>query len=117
MPEGAEFADLNDPFELLSVELPDPVTRRCFAAWRTKALAEYGVLCFGRSRRSPVLWSHYADKHRGICLGFDVPDSLLQGVTYLKKRVPLGGLLQHEARQGARADDLAVTRAAGGPGC
>src|ERR1700689_1152254 len=21
-----------------------------------------------------LLWSHYADKHQGICLGFDVPD-------------------------------------------
>ena len=90
----SRFADLNDPFELLSVELSDRAIRRRVAAWRKKAVAQYGVLCFSRSWRSPVLWSHYGDKHRGICLGFDIPDTLLQKVAYLTKRAPLEGLLQ-----------------------
>ncbi|CUS37678.1 DUF2971 domain-containing protein [Candidatus Nitrospira nitrificans] len=64
-------------------------------------MAQYGVLCFSRTWRNPVLWSHYADKHRGICLGFDVPDHLLKSVTYLKTRAPLAGLLQ----QGASSSD------------
>lgn len=64
----AEFADLNDPFELLGVELPNRALRRAFAAWKAKALREYGVLCFSRKWSNPVLWSHYADKHKGICL-------------------------------------------------
>ncbi len=34
-----------------------------------------------------MLWSHYASKHRGICLGFDVADGLLQGVQYTKDRL------------------------------
>lgn len=89
----AEFKDLNDPFELLSVELSDRAARRRFAAWREKALAEYGVLCFSTSWRGPILWSHYADRHKGLCFGFDVPDSLLLPVTYLKSRSPFGDLL------------------------
>jgi hypothetical protein len=90
----AEFRDLNDPFELLSVELPDRAVRRRFTAWRKKVLAEYGVLCFSTSWKSPVLWSHYADRHKGFCLGFDVPDNLMSPVTYLKTRSPFGHLLR-----------------------
>jgi hypothetical protein len=43
------------------------------------------MLCFSRDWHNPVQWSHYADKHRGICLGFDVPDSLLVPVQYTKE--------------------------------
>ena len=31
---------------------------------------------------NPVLWSHYADKHKGVCLGFDVKEDLLEEVKY-----------------------------------
>jgi hypothetical protein len=30
-----------------------------------------GVYCFAGSARSVLMWSHYADKHRGVCLQFD----------------------------------------------
>ncbi len=23
---------------------------------------------------NPVIWAHYGDKHRGLCLGFEVPE-------------------------------------------
>ena len=29
---------------------------------------------------------HYADKHKGICLGFDLPDDIVQKVYYARKR-------------------------------
>jgi hypothetical protein len=35
-----------------------------------------------------MLWSHYADKHRGVCLGFDVNDEKLEHVSYLNARFP-----------------------------
>ncbi len=86
----AEFADMNDPFELLSVELSNRAMRRTFLAWKNKAMREKGVLCFSRDWSSPVLWSHYADKHKGMCLGFDVPDKLLKEIVYTKGRSILG---------------------------
>lgn len=94
----AEFADLNDPFELLAAELSDRAARRCFTAWRQETMARYGLLCFSRTWRNQVLWSHYAEKHRGICLRFDVPDGLVQPVAYLKKRPPVGRLLLRSDR-------------------
>jgi hypothetical protein len=83
----ATLHDLNDPFELGAIELLDRQFRPRFRAWRDHVGAEYGVLCFSRSWRSPLLWSHYADKHRGLCLGFDVPDSHLKHIAYVKDRL------------------------------
>ena len=36
----------------------------------------YGITCFSCNEVGNILlWSHYADKHKGICLGFEVGDS------------------------------------------
>jgi hypothetical protein len=34
-----------------------------------------------------MLWSHYADKHRGICLGFDVRDDMAHPIAYNATRL------------------------------
>ena len=66
--------------------------------------ASLGLLCFSKSWRNPVLWSHYADEHKGICLGLDVPESCLHEVKYVPERlqfeqlVPDEGQLQHLLR-------------------
>ena len=31
-----------------------------------------GVSCFSETRDNYLMWSHYADKHRGVCIGFSV---------------------------------------------
>jgi hypothetical protein len=49
----------------------------------------YGMLCFSRKWQNPVQWSHYAEKHKGICLAFDVDDDLAQPVTYVDDRLSL----------------------------
>lgn len=52
-----------------------------------------GLLCFSTAWSNPVLWSHYADKHRGMCPGFDVADHMLTPVTYVDRpmKVPFKG--------------------------
>ena len=37
----------------------------------------YGLLCFSKGFRSPLLWGHYAEQAKGIALGFN-PASFLQ---------------------------------------
>ncbi|MDW9570209.1 DUF2971 domain-containing protein [Sinorhizobium meliloti] len=32
----------------------------------------YGIVCLSDNWQHPMMWSHYADRHRGICLAFDV---------------------------------------------
>jgi hypothetical protein len=85
----AEFSDLNDPFELLGCELPTKNHRALFKSWKRTVAARFGLLCFSRTWQNPVMWSHYAEKHQGVCLGFDVADHLLMPVIYSERRLEL----------------------------
>ena len=51
-----------------------------------------GLICFSRSYKSPVQWAHYADKHKGVCLGFDVVISRCTPVEYVQERLDFHGL-------------------------
>ena len=82
------IAELNDPFELLGPDLSNRKTRDAFRSLKADLDDRYGLLCYSRSWRNPVIWSHYADRHRGICLGFVVPDRLLLPVKYVSERLP-----------------------------
>jgi hypothetical protein len=92
----SRIADLNDPFELLSVELSDRLARQAFLQTSQDVGSNRGVICFSKNWHNPVLWSHYADKHRGICLGFDIDETLVIHVQYDAKRLAhdLQGMLQ-----------------------
>jgi hypothetical protein len=35
-------------------------------------ISNMGTCCFCATPRNPILWAHYADEHRGVCLQFDV---------------------------------------------
>ena len=84
----ALLEDMNDPFELLGVELKRPQDREFFQhQLKPEMNRTVGLLCFSRRWSNPVLWSHYADKHRGLCLGFDIPDHLAKHVTYVGRRL------------------------------
>jgi hypothetical protein len=77
----ATIADVNDPFELVPFTA-DRQTRHRFRTWRKSFDRQYGMLCFSGTWRNPVQWSHYGDRHKGLCLGFEVQDDLLTKVEY-----------------------------------
>lgn len=55
-----------------------------------------GVLCLSSKFNSPLMWSHYADQHRGVCIEYDVsiaPLSRLHKVSYGTPRVVSASLL------------------------
>ena len=79
--------DMNDPFELLGTALESRAHRTAFQAWKRHMNATCRVLCFSRSWTNPVIWSHYADKHRGVCIGFDAPNDNLLEVAYSGARL------------------------------
>ena len=85
----SEFNDLNDPFELLGVELSIPANRLIFKSAEERVAKRTGVLCFSQCSRNALLWSHYAEKHKGMCLGFDVEAHLLTPITYATERLLL----------------------------
>ncbi len=81
--------DLNDPFELLPYEMSDPNRRRALRKTRDEFASRRGILCFSADWRDPVIWAHYGDRHRGLCLGFDIPDDKCRRVEYTSKRLAL----------------------------
>lgn len=84
----SRIKDVNDPFELIPVALNNGTKRQVFKRWREKFNAEIGLICFSAGTENPVQWSHYADRHRGMALGFDIPDEMLAEVEYRRKRLP-----------------------------
>ena len=81
--------DLNDPFELNAVELPDRQFRKKIREFKSAMARDYGILCFSKNWKSPLLWSHYANRHKGVALEFDVLDSVAHPIVYRINRYSL----------------------------
>lgn len=89
----SRILDLNDPFEFLGVNLSDREFRKALRATKAELSKSKGLLCFSKTWKNPVLWGHYADKHRGICLGFELPRTVLKKVSYVDSRLPRPDML------------------------
>ncbi|MBM0108595.1 DUF2971 domain-containing protein [Steroidobacter sp. S1-65] len=105
----SRFSEANDPFELRIIDSRDRAVRKY-----AELICEYfeknvGFICFGASWRSPVMWAHYAEKHSGVALGFEVPDELATKVEYTndKIQIPFG---PHLPKHGLSADLLTKVR-------
>ena len=99
----ARIPELNDPFEFAAVDLSDTDFRWAWESMKQSMSSDCGILCFSGNWSNPVLWAHYADRHEGLCLGFDIPDELLKKVEYTEKRVRC---TEFVARRHAQADEL-----------
>jgi len=86
----SRFSDLNDPFELLAVDLKDRGHRKVFRETRDTLSERNGLVCLSRSWSNPLIWGHYAERHTGIALGFDVPDHVPASVIYAKSPEKIG---------------------------
>ena len=87
----ARINELNDPFEFLGLAL-NRGDRRVLTSLKNDLDNQYGLLCMSKDWTHPLLWSHYADSHRGLCLGFDIRPSAqhkFQEVIYRKDRPTL----------------------------
>ena len=70
--------ELNDPFEFVGVDLSNPDHYGAIKELKRGISENYGIICFSASWNDPVQWAHYADGHKGLCMGFDVPYGLLK---------------------------------------
>ncbi len=101
--------ELNDPFEwsmCVDADSPQDIEKARYEMdqMRTAFLNEkYGVISFCYTVNDPVIWSHYADKHRGIAFKAACQSSLvgveLLPVTYRKKRVCIPYIPEGEREQ------------------
>jgi Protein of unknown function (DUF2971) len=82
----ARIDDLNDPFELWAFAQSDRRIREALGSWKRELARRFGIVCFSLSWHDPLLWSHYAERHHGIALGFDLNDKMLKRVSYVEER-------------------------------
>lgn len=84
----SKWNELNDPFELAAGDLSEREDRKKYHQYKEKLSKNEGLISFCGGWNNPVIWSHYADNHRGLALGFDIPDDKLSKIIYIKKRLP-----------------------------
>jgi len=75
-------ADFNDPYckgkghtpESLADYFIDNPTylRNTIQQYANSVASTIGVSCFSQEEDNLLMWSHYADKHKGLCLKFDM---------------------------------------------
>lgn len=66
-----------------------------------RMMSRFGVLCLTEKPDNLLMWSHYADEHRGLCVGFHPhgsPFELLYPVTYVDEIPEIDFLSQDEDR-------------------
>ncbi|MBS0423409.1 MAG: DUF2971 domain-containing protein [Proteobacteria bacterium] len=93
----ARINELNDPFELCAADFSNVDTQIKLEAFMNQANERFGVVCFCENYHDPVLWSHYADGHRGVVLVFEIPDDQAIRVGYQPERFKLNvdTVIQH----------------------
>ncbi len=63
---------VNDLFELQPYLRLDKEKRKQLGKIRTKVADTYGMVCFSTDWQEPIMWGHYADRNKGIVLGFEL---------------------------------------------
>jgi len=63
---------VNDLFELQPYLRLDKEKRKQLGKIRTKVADIYGMVCFSTDWQEPIMWGHYADRNKGIVLGFEL---------------------------------------------
>jgi hypothetical protein len=92
----SNIARLNDPYDMILgiSDLPEGYENEVdlfqAALHMREIMSQHaGVLCFSGKFSDPVMWAHYADNHRGMCLVFDpsvIPGDVLKKVRYTNQR-------------------------------
>lgn len=83
----ARFSEVNDPFELWALNTHNREIRKLVGRNKDLQNSKTGLLCFSKNWTNPLLWSHYATKHKGICLGFDLRRDEVIETVYEEKRI------------------------------
>ena len=65
----APFSEVNDTFELLGLNCRTPKVRKLTKCFRDSLNSTTGLLSFSADWTNPLIWSHYANRHRAYAWG------------------------------------------------
>lgn len=78
-----------------------------------------GVLSLAERATCPLMWSHYGDQHKGVCIGYSIPESeadKLHQVKYGRSRLvsasDVASMIQNYESAGRRVDEAVFLRKA-----
>jgi hypothetical protein len=91
--KASKIDEMNDPYETDCVCSDDIVTQISLDKTTQQLRQTWAALCFSRRWDSILMWSHYADRHKGICLGFDVDDEIARPVEYVAAPKMVGNMM------------------------
>lgn len=63
-------------------EFLEEMSRNIDVGGIVKATNNMGIFCLSAKESSILMWSHYADKHKGFCIGFNFENSELEKHTH-----------------------------------
>jgi hypothetical protein len=108
----SRFYEANDPFELNLIDSRDPNRRKIVKMIEKYHNERTGLACFGVVWDNPMMWAHYAEKHTGVCLGFDVEDRLVSTVEYTDEKIDVefGAHLPHHGLSGELLNKVLTTK-------
>ena len=69
---------LNDPFDMKEIANKTK---------ELKTLQNLLILCLTNSFQNKLMWAHYGDSYKGVCLTIEVPKKLVYPICYTSKRL------------------------------
>lgn len=98
--------------------IPEPHSSLLIGAIEQELLRQYekGVFSLATRNNCPLMWSHYGEQHKGICIGYSVPATLStstlrpQKVSYGGSRVVLASQIKAMLNGDASARDSVDAR-------
>lgn len=100
--------ELNDPFEYLSVDIGRRDVRKWMQKLHSLIVGGNGIISFSRAWNEPLMWAHYADNHKGIALGFDIPKHMLFEINYIENRIKPTIEVDHSEHEMEKLLDLVL---------
>ncbi|MFC0804736.1 DUF2971 domain-containing protein [Ensifer sp. P24N7] len=101
------------------MEDPDVFLLRNYVERELLRQYEKGIVSLSERWQSPLMWSHYGDQHRGLCVGYSVPDDVgdsLRKVNYgggrLVQASAVAAMLRGDAGAQRLVDDLVLLQKA-----
>lgn len=85
----SDIRNLNDPFDFYVFKHRNESDQEAWNNTVNQLAPTFGTISFSANNSNPVQWAHYAESHKGICLGFDIIDSVLNRVRYFSNRIKL----------------------------
>jgi hypothetical protein len=87
----SRLLELNDPFEFLGLSIEDD-PHGVVEQTKNELSKTVGIICLSKNWDEILMWSHYANSHTGICLGFEIEEANLMEVNYQERRLTLADL-------------------------